>query len=85
MPAKILLVDIKHPSGYAELGHKVEVAQHSRLTEDQQVEDHLRVKLCPHTNHRGSWAWSYSKKAEKAAAAEPKPKAKSGAEPKPKA
>lgn len=61
MAAKILLVDIKHPSGAIELGHKVEVAAHSRLSEDQQVEDHLRVKPCPKTGQRGGWSWAYSK------------------------
>lgn len=84
MAAKILHVDIKHESGYAEARHKVEVAQHSRLSEDQQVEDHLRVKPCPKTSARGAWAWTYSKAAPKA---EPQPKAKeaAGAEPQPKA
>ncbi len=80
--AKILYVDIKHPSGHVELRHKVELAQHSRQTEDQQVEDHLRVKPCPKTLQRGGWKWAYS-----APVAEPKAKAKGApvAEPQPKA
>lgn len=76
MAAKILYVDITHESGYKELGHKVEVAQHSRLSEDQQAADHLRVKPCPKTGARGAWTWAYAKpKAAGAAGADAKPKA----------
>lgn len=74
MAAKFLYVDINHTSGYSELRHPVEVAQHSRLSEDQQVVDHLRVKPCPKTGARGSWDWDYSK-SEETASAEPQPQA----------
>ena len=55
-------VDIKHPSGEVELGHSVEIAQYSRRTIPEQVEDHLRLK---HTRKgiRGGWTYEFSKPA----------------------
>ena len=54
--AKFVKVDIVHSSGATEKDHVVELADHSRLTVEQQVEDHLKLKYC--AGVRGGWKYS---------------------------
>jgi hypothetical protein len=54
--AKYVYVDIVHSSGAKEAGHKIELAQHSRRSVAEQIEDHLKVKHCG--KNRGGWKYS---------------------------
>ncbi len=71
-------VDIKHPCGYHEAKHAVELGAHVRQDSDTSVSDHLRVRPCPKCKVRGGWTWTETEVHVMAA-----PKAKEDAKPKP--
>ena len=54
--ANYVYCDIVHASGAKESAHKVELAQHSRRSVAEQIEDHLKLKYCGAI--RGGWKYS---------------------------